>query len=234
MKKYILLICVFILSMTGCNLFQSITIEVEDKTIFEETQFYIVEATYPELSYPEGINEIIKGIIDVEIEVFKEQVESDYVEDLEDFENILSGLYISYFVHNLDSDLISIRFKNDIYFQGAAHGYTFTAVLNYDVNNLEELMLEDLFKEDAEYLKKISEFTYKKINENLYEDEFVVDEWLAEGTSPVKENFMNFNIEESALVFTFDPYHVAPYAAGPQEVRMPFEELDGMLKDKYL
>jgi hypothetical protein len=43
------------------------------------------------------------------------------------------------------------------------------------------------------------------------------------------ENYRNWNITPDGLMITFDEYQVAPYAAGPQTVTVPYSELRGLI-----
>lgn len=48
-------------------------------------------------------------------------------------------------------------------------------------------------------------------------------QWISEGTAPKEENFENFLITDNALIIIFDPYEVAPYAAGSVFVEIPLD-----------
>jgi hypothetical protein len=54
-----------------------------------------------------------------------------------------------------------------------------------------------------------------------------------EGLLPREGNFLNAYIDTDAIVILFDPYQVAAYAAGPQEVRIPLSKVRGMLRADY-
>ena len=50
------------------------------------------------------------------------------------------------------------------------------------------------------------------------------------GAGPKPENFRNWNITPAGLKFSFDPYQVGAYAAGPHEVIVPYTLLNPVLK----
>ena len=50
-----------------------------------------------------------------------------------------------------------------------------------------------------------------------------------EGAKPTVENYRNWNIAPEGLRITFDTYQVAPGAAGPQMVMVPYAELKSVV-----
>ena len=45
---------------------------------------------------------------------------------------------------------------------------------------------------------------------------------FSDGAKPTPENYAVWNVSADGLVITFNEYQVAAYAAGPQEVVIPF------------
>ena len=56
------------------------------------------------------------------------------------------------------------------------------------------------------------------------------DEWIGRGAGANADNFQNWNLTKKGLMFTFDQYQVAAYAAGPQTVIIPFDKLKNILR----
>ena len=52
---------------------------------------------------------------------------------------------------------------------------------------------------------------------------------FSDGAKPTPENYAVWNISAEGLVITFNEYQVAAYAAGPQEVVIPFAALKDIL-----
>ena len=48
---------------------------------------------------------------------------------------------------------------------------------------------------------------------------------LKDGTEPLVENFSSLTLTPEGICINFQPYQVAPWAAGPQRVDMPLAEL---------
>lgn len=53
----------------------------------------------------------------------------------------------------------------------------------------------------------------------------IPDEMLMAGTEPVEDNFRTFIVIPSGIRLHFQPYQVAPWAAGPQTVDVSLDEL---------
>ena len=49
------------------------------------------------------------------------------------------------------------------------------------------------------------------------------------GATPNSENYQNLLFTKSGLLIVFDPYQVAPYAAGISEVTIPYETIAGIM-----
>jgi hypothetical protein len=113
-------------------------------------------------------------------------------------------------------------FKYDVYFysDGAAHPGSYSMTLNYDLAQGKELALSDLFLPSTDYLSVVSNYCIAELGKQpFFEGPF------AEGAQPKPENYARWNITPSGLMITFDAYQVAPYAAGPQVIQIPIQEL---------
>ena len=51
------------------------------------------------------------------------------------------------------------------------------------------------------------------------------DDMLRSGTAPEAENFSSFALTPEGIRIFFQPYQVAPWAAGPQVVDIPLDAL---------
>lgn len=135
----------------------------------------------------------------------------------------LPGLWIDYETIAATSDLVSILFFQSVY-TGGAHPNNFSAVLNYNLQTGAILSLSDVFQPDTAYLETIAAYCINELQtrEGVFED-------FDKSLTPTLENFGKWNINPHGLMFTFDPYHVGPYAAGHHQVTVPYSELQGML-----
>ena len=121
-------------------------------------------------------------------------------------------------------DLWSLKFDLSFYADTAAHPGSYNVTVNYDLDHGRELALGDLFLPDSNYLEMISKYCTAQLSQQPYADSFFL-----EGAKPTPENYRNWNIAPDGLLITFDVYQVAPYAAGPQKVLVPYDELRALI-----
>lgn len=132
---------------------------------------------------------------------------------------------IDYTINFADRNFISLLFS--FYeFTGGAHGNTATAAFNYDLQRGRLVGLGELFKPGANYLKVISDYCISELKKLNLSD----DEWIRNGAGPKPENYDSWNITPQGLRITFDAYQAAAYAAGPQEVLVPYSLLKDLIK----
>ena len=53
---------------------------------------------------------------------------------------------------------------------------------------------------------------------------------LKDGSAPTAKNYESWTITKRGIGINFDPYQVAPYAAGPQFVMVPYSALKELIK----
>jgi hypothetical protein len=184
---------------------------------------------------------VLSGPVDPRIEHFNKAVEDILTQAVELFKKDLrelgtpeatiepslpgSTIEITYTTFVVTENLISTRFDIFFYATGAAHPNTYSVPLNFDVRNDKILALADLFQPKAEYLKVLSTYcadALKKADVLIF----------PEGVEPKEENFRSWNITPTGLQITFDVYQIAPYAAGPQYVLVPYSLLKSIIDPK--
>ena len=139
-----------------------------------------------------------------------------------------SDLGVGYTVAQAKDDLISVEFGIGSYYSGAAHPNSYTEVLNFDLKSGKQIKLGDLFKPGSKYLQAISSYSIKDLKKQSTEkgaDSMLDDDWIQRGAGPDAENYQSWTITKRGLGINFDSYQVAPYAAGPQQVVVPYSTL---------
>lgn len=122
------------------------------------------------------------------------------------------------------ADIWSFKFDFRFYSDGAAHPGSYSITLNYDLNQGKELALADLFLPNTDYLGTISNYCIAELSKQLF-----FEGPFADGAQPNPENYSRWNITPDGLMITFDNGQVGPYAAGPQQVVVPYSELQGII-----
>lgn len=195
----------------------------------------VVKATYPRLTSErinirvETFNDLVNGLIKAELASFKKAVQEN--QPLQShlpkkkIRNDLTIDFVTAVVNTQDKPLVSIRFNIQGYITGMPHPYHYHRVLNFDLDNGEQIELDDLFKEDSNYLEFIAEYSRDALERKL-KDRMMV----SRGTYPTPENYRNWNINPNGLLITFDEYQVAPYVFGTQTVLIPYSQLIDLIE----
>jgi len=165
-------------------------------------------------------NQLLDNVVQNEVVVFRgEFTRVPFVEVTTN-----SYLEVSYELISQYDDIWSFKFYYSFYNNGAAHPGDFSHTINYDLATGRELSLGDLFAPGSNYLETISNFCLEELRKKPYSDSFTTN-----GADPVLENYRNWNITPDGLMITFDTYQVAPGAAGPQIVVVPYDQLQPLI-----
>lgn len=138
-----------------------------------------------------------------------------------------SYLEVNYDIEWATDKLVSIHFINSE-FSGGAHPNYESATLNFDSTNGKEIKLADLFEPKSAYLKTISEYAIADLKSRG--EDLTDAETIESGAGAKPENYANWNLTNKGLMFTFDPYQVASYAAGMQTVIIPYDKLQSIMR----
>jgi Protein of unknown function (DUF3298). len=207
------------------------------KTFSESNKpkMFDISADYPQIAGVEPaaaakFNEVVKTLIDRQTNRFRKMMLEQTAEDLKFARErgVSNYLEISYHIEHADERFVSIGFFASTY-TGGAHPNHYSFTLNFDVKNKRELKLADLFKPNSAYLEKISAYSIARLIEKL--EEGSDEEWIRNGAGAKEENYKSWSLTREGLLINFDPYQVAAYAAGPQEVLVPFAELKNIARE---
>jgi hypothetical protein len=209
-----------------------------------DTTHHTLSIHYPVISDWENeeaqqvFNTLVKNIVDENIAMFeKEMIPSDYQEKIwldsaeaADYYSIgkNTSLDINYLPGIISEDFIAIQFAFDAFY-GGAHGMQYFQQLNFDVANKKVLQLSDLFIPDADYLAQLSAYCRNDLLSRV--NEIGSDSTMVElGVEPILANFKDFELTSQGIKIYFLPYQVAPYSSGPQEVKIPYANLEKILR----
>lgn len=110
-------------------------------------------------------------------------------------------------------------------FSGGAHGYANKVSFAYDVKNNKIMTLKDLFPNDPNYLKTVSDASRADLKKqyvvmNDGEDTSSLVSMIEDGTEPKEENFSVFTFTPTTITLYFGQYQVGPYVLGMPEVEI--------------
>ena len=135
-----------------------------------------------------------------------------------------SFLEATYSIVSQIGDIWSFKFDFSFYADTAAHPGLNNLTLNYDLGQGQELSLNDLFLPDSNYLELMAEYCMNELRNQPFPDFSSL-----EGAQPTPENYRHWNIEPGGLMITFAAYQVAPGAAGPQTIVVPYDHLAALI-----
>lgn len=186
---------------------------------------FTITAQTPQLSGSDdprvlAFNQTLHDLVQEEIDVFRQEFMNAPVVEV----SAGSFLEISHTLAAQYDDIWSFKFVFFFYSNGAAHPGDYSMTLNYDLDQGRGLALADLFVSNSGYLEAISEYCITELGKQPF-----FDGAFTSGADPTVENYRNWNITPEGLMITFDTYQVAPGAAGPQVVVVPYGQLSAMI-----
>ena len=190
-----------------------------------QTPPFTITAQTPQLTGSEdprvtAFNQRLNEFVSNEVDMWRQS----FLQNTASTVNKGSTLNVTYTLVSQIGDLWSFKFDSDFYSDGAAHSGLNSMTLNYDLAQGKELALADLFLPNSDYLGAISKYCITELSKQPF-----FDPTSEQGAQPKPENYRNWNITPEGLMITFDEYQVAPYAAGPQQVTVPYSELRGLI-----
>ena len=130
---------------------------------------------------------------------------------------------LSYEVKQNDGEVLSLVFAHYTY-SGGAHPNTTFRTFHFLLPDGYEAEIAELFSVAG--IRRISKSSIEQLTASLAQQDGLGDtNWIRRGAGPNPANFARFVLTKEWLTVMFDAYQVAPYAAGPQEVRIPMGEL---------
>jgi Protein of unknown function (DUF3298)/Deacetylase PdaC len=126
-------------------------------------------------------------------------------------------------VKNQTDKILSVEYS-DYSFLGGAHPNTFVSFSNYILTNGEEISLDDCFVKGYEtQLNSVAEKIFRQDKKlSMNSDLSSAGYWFDEDKFELNDNFA---ILKEGMLFYFNSYDIAPYAAGPTEINIPYSEI---------
>jgi hypothetical protein len=106
-------------------------------------------------------------------------------------------------------------------YTGGIHGNNDIITLSYDVESGQRLLFEDLVVATDTALERLADHCSKILRNTLGPD--LDESMLKNGTAPELDNYSSFSLYPAGLRIHFQPYQVAPFVAGAQQVDVPLE-----------
>lgn len=207
-----------------------------------------MQCAYYEVNYPEfngldsSVNQSLVRRIDAAVSMGNpeaqgesmRQIGESFVQDFVNFskeiEDVTGGWYYRADVNTevVTDTLLSLSVVEE-YFTGGAHGGHGTFFINIDPRSGADFTLSNLLRPGyEEALTRLGESSFRKVRElpdtaSLMENyfEFLDDKFSLN---------QNYGFKSDGIVFYYNNYEIAAYAAGPTEVFIPYSELKAWLR----
>lgn len=186
---------------------------VSEQRLDERGGGYNITAAYP-LTGDERITADLKAFVQSQIDQFKEDTAWATDPSIAPAEADSLSLDVTY-IESMNEYADNYVFTIASY-TGGAHGLQATVTYSYDEHG-KRLTVADLFINGTDGLTTVSTYVMKVLSSRKLSDQG----WITEGAAPTVENYDSFTIDTGSITFIFDPYQVAPYAAGKQTVTVP-------------
>lgn len=173
---------------------------------------YEVKVEYPVFDAPEfeKLNAEIEGVYKDTFKDFKSMI--DYDDGLN--HQFWYELTYEMFSYN---DLKSVLLLCSTY-SGGAHGNTQLFSYCYDPNAQKFLSAAEA---SGIPLQQLALSVRMKLSEQKQLQDYITDDWFMEGTAPSEENYNTFTMDKNGITVYFEPYKIAPYAAGIIQCLVP-------------
>jgi len=154
-----------------------------------------------------------------------EKEKHSHWKDVEEYHNI------SHKVIFASDEIISVLFYANGYSWGAAHGYHYPLVLNYDLKRGRVLKLAGLFKPGSKYLQTIASYCLDDLSRQLDMTPEQIQERSGRAT-PTLKNYRAWVLTPKGLVIVFEEYQVTSYAGGEPKVLIPYKRLRDIINPR--
>lgn len=194
--------------------------EIKKETFSEDARHYVLEVEYP-VTDNASVNAYIREFTDSVIENYKKDVTwAESVENPKDEHLSLTVTYESIATEKIKN----YRFTIGTY-TGGAHGLQATKVMRFTPDG-RPVAVEGLFTDTKSALQAIAPV----VKRELAKGDFANADWIAEGAAPDIANYQNIIVTNKGITVVFDPYSVAAYAAGMQEIAVPLSAFEKTAK----
>ncbi|MBP6011464.1 MAG: DUF3298 domain-containing protein [Alphaproteobacteria bacterium] len=189
--------------------------------IKEEKKQYVLDVSYPRFGF---------APIDRQIEAWAQDLAREFRETAKESagEPQPWSAEISYEVPRNDAVMATVLFTYYSYTGGAHPNSTFET-FNFFKSDGMKADLAEIFT--LRGIQRISDISIARLKQDLGGPDGMSDmDWIKKGAGPNARNFAAYVLMPGELVIYFDPYQVAAYAAGPQEVHIPLSRLKDVMR----
>lgn len=152
---------------------------------------------------------------------------SGYHEDKMEFPDMMAtykATIKSEKIHDSEN-MLSLRMFTHLY-TGGAHGYSSVSYLNLDPKTGHIIPLEQMLIDLDDFIGFV-EMKFRKAYDIPENSDINANRFMFEGNTFILPSSMGF--DDKNMLFTYNPYEIAPYAEGPIELKIPINEVQAFL-----
>ncbi|MAF59792.1 MAG: RsiV family protein [Candidatus Pacebacteria bacterium] len=196
---------------------------VGERQIYAEAEAYIIDVVFP-VTRNSSVSSDVEEYVLSQIESFK------------NFSSARDGiefpyeLFIRTEAYSFEPDILSFKFTFSIDAGGPRPNQTVVTRI-YDFQNGERLEFDDIFI-GVGALETIAEEVSEKFL-NIKEDIGSSEGWIREGSAPISDNYESFVLDNGSIIFFFEPYKVAPYEEGVQNISIRVKDLEDVMNEDF-
>lgn len=224
MRLSTLFLCLLLVTPGWCDL------QLDTNVLSKNEDHLTVEVKYPSfagLGPASGVaSKTVKGWVNATVTEFEGEFARAKVEGLGGPPWSLAIDYPSLYQ---TPRLVALFFRGYDY-RGGAHGMPVMVPLVIDAATGKRVEPQGLFQPGSAYLQRLSKLCYQDLNGR--KDANWDQDWLRKGSAPEASNYQVLYPQSNGLLVVFPPYQVDSYAAGPQEVVIPYAKLADILNPR--
>jgi len=138
-------------------------------------------------------------------------------------------LTLSYTIYQHSETVVSIEWAESYYTGGANVGFEYST-FTFDRSSGQLIEIADLFAEGFDPLTTLQQPVRDELNIMLSDNSTTTA--INNGTDELSD-FSHFVLTETELIILFEPYTVAPGAAGAQRVSLPLSDYETTLNSQF-
>lgn len=173
-------------------------------------------------------------VVDENISKFVKNKRKQFIDIVDNSGRVESSKYnLIINVNNNEFNNVASIHAISFAYTGGAHYVREDESYVYDLRNNKYINFSDILVNND--FSKIEPIILESLYNFAKEKEIILnEEWVRSGISPSNNNYKYFYFSESGLNILFLPYQVASWADGEITITIPYEKLEGILKNEYM
>ncbi len=198
------------------------------ESLVEQNEEYQYAVHYPSTAIM-TVDKFIVNQVMQRVQLFEQEV---FMQERRREERWPYDMNVAFEIEYYSDNYLSMVFSESKFLGGANYIDNMFTV-NVDVINGKILSFSDIFRDNSDYLQRLSKISFAKLNDREVYTNLFDEKWITEGTAPTTDNFQNFTLTEEYLVLRFKEYQVGPQAVGKISIPVLYTEIVDILDEDF-